>query len=75
MRNFLNRSGIVAMSVLTALVLTSCGSFFNSAVKQLPSVQDCQHVLYERTGNVVSIKADCIVPLQDSSLLTLPVKP
>ena len=65
--------GIIWLT-LTGMV-TGCGSFFNSAVKSLPSVQDCQHVLYERTGNVVTIKADCQVPLQDSSLLSLPVKP
>jgi hypothetical protein len=70
MWNFLNRSGTVAISVLTALVLTSCSYFFNSAVKSLPSVQDCQKVEYTRIGNQVELKASCAIPIDDQSILS-----
>jgi archaellum component FlaF (FlaF/FlaG flagellin family) len=75
MWKILNRSGTVAMSVLTTLLLTSCGSLFNSAVKSLPSVQNCQKVVYKRTGNQVTINAECEIPIDDSSLLTKAIAP
>lgn len=63
------------MKYLLTLLLTGCAGTFNTAVQNLPSVQDCQHVKYERTGNQVAITADCQIPLRPSSLLSIPVAP
>lgn len=56
--------------VCLMLTVTGCGSLFNSAVKQLPSVQNCQRVEYTRIGNQVELKASCAIPIDDQSILS-----
>lgn len=65
------RPALIAMVVL----LTGCAGAFNAAVQNLPSVQNCRHVVYERTGNQVNLKAECEVPLKNDSLLDVPGVP
>lgn len=43
--------------ILLALVLTSCGTI----ASRLPSVDNCQHVSYQRDYSVVKIQAECDV--------------
>lgn len=61
--------------LIPLLLLTGCAGTFNTAIHSLPSVQDCQHVSYERIGNIVKISADCAIPLQTSPLLSIPPMP
>jgi hypothetical protein len=65
---------LIVWLTLTGMV-TGCGSFFNSAVKSLPSVQNCQKVEYIRTGNQVELKASCAIPIDDTSLLSKAIAP
>lgn len=60
-----------AMFLICAMLLTSCATQFNQAIKELPSVKDCSKVSYIRTGNNVQITATCAIPLADSPLLTI----
>lgn len=43
------------LTILTIILLTSC-----SVVQWIPS-SACEHVLYERTGADVTVKAECKV--------------
>lgn len=61
--------------ILLSLCLSACAGTFNTMVKTLPSIQDCQKVEYKRDGNKVLINAECYVPVGDSALLSIPVKP
>ena len=65
----------LTLCALAELFLCGCAGTFNTMVKTLPSVQDCQKVDYQRDGNKVLITAECYVPVGDSSLLSIPVKP
>lgn len=63
-------------TIITSIVLLcGCAGTFNTAVRNLPSVKDCDHVKYERTGNQVRVTAECQVPMQDNGLLSLPGVP
>jgi hypothetical protein len=42
--------------LLAALLLTGCGTLSGLA---LPSINACQHVSYERTGQDVKLSAEC----------------
>lgn len=61
--------------ILISLYVSGCAGTFNTMVKTLPSVQDCQKVDYKRDGNKVLINAECYIPVGDSSLLSIPVTP
>jgi hypothetical protein len=61
--------------IAVPLLLTGCAGVFNAAVQNLPSVKDCNHVAYERTGNQVKIVADCQIPMQNNGLLSIPGVP
>lgn len=63
------------IGVLSIGLLPSCGYMVTSAVKSLPSVQNCQKVEYVRIGNQVELKASCAIPIDDSSLLTKAIAP
>ena len=45
------------VAILSSL-LTGC-----AAVSNLPSLQHCAHVVYERTGQKVYIEAECTAPV------------
>ena len=49
-------SSIVKITILAVLV-TGCSTVF----MRLPSVQNCQHVTYQRDYNHVQLTADCKV--------------
>ena len=42
--------------ILIVLALTGCGTISGIAV---PSINACQHVQYERTGQDVKLSAEC----------------
>lgn len=43
------------LSCLIALIFTGC----NTITSRLPSVENCQHVTYQRDYSLVKIQAEC----------------
>lgn len=66
---------LIAIILIGLLLLGGCAGTFNTALHQLPSMQNCHDVSYVRHGSDVEITATCAVPTKSDPLVDISVAP